>query len=272
MIFDREPRFAGRFYPEMPRALMAMLQDMYGRVEYSSGKIPTKGIILPHGAYHYSGRVAMSVLKCVELPDTAIIFAPNHNGLGEDVNIVSSGKFGTPIGDIAVNEELGRIMVRDVPLISEDIKPHLIEHSIEIQLPMLKYLKNDIRIVPLLLKKMSLDQLNDLIGNLIAFFKTNVDDVLFIATSDLSHYENYEETIRKDKIVLSALEKMDIVELRKAIDKEQIRMCGYECVAITIELVRAMGATSGIIRRYDTSSSIDGNYESVVGYAGVCFV
>lgn len=269
----REPKFANKFYPEKPKALISMLQDLYNRVEFSHKKIRAKGILLPHAAYHYSGQVAMSVLKCIEIPENIIIVAPNHNGLGEDVNIITEGRFITPIGDVSINSDIAKDITKNIPEVQEDIKSHLIEHSIEVQLPLLKYLRNDIRIVPILIKKLSSEKLTKLISDFINFLNNNIiTDILLISSSDLSHYEVYEETIRKDKLLLKHIEQMDIYGLKKVIDEEKISMCGYECTALNIELCRALGATQGIIKRYDTSSSNDANYENVVGYAGVCFV
>ncbi|MGB9601007.1 MAG: AmmeMemoRadiSam system protein B, partial [Myxococcota bacterium] len=175
----REPKYSGKFYPEKPRVLISMLQDLYNRVEFSRKKIRSNGILLPHAAYHYSGHVAMSVLKCIEIPENIIIFCPNHNGLGEDVNIVSEGRFITPIGDVAINSDIARGIMKDIPEVKEDIKSHLIEHSIEVQLPLLKYLRNDVRIVPILIKKLKANILTKLISDFANFFKgSGASDIL----------------------------------------------------------------------------------------------
>lgn len=268
----REPKFAGRFYPDKTRSLVAMLQDLYNRVESSYKKLRAKGVLLPHAAYHYSGQITMSVLKCIEIPENIIILAPNHSGIGPVISIIAEGRFITPIGDVTINSDIAKAMLQEIKGVKEDLGPHLIEHSIEVQLPILKYMKNDIKIVPLLIKKMNPDTLSDTISNMISFFKNRFNDALIVSTSDLSHYENYEETTRKDKLLLRYIERMDIDGLREVIKREKISMCGYECTAINISICRSLGADHTIIKRYDTSSTIDGNYESVVGYAGVCFI
>ncbi len=271
-MFVRDMKFSGRFYPENPRALIAMLQDLFYRADTVHKKLSVRGTIMPHAAYHYSGQVAMSVLKCIEIPENIIIFAPNHSGLGGDVNIVCEGRFITPIGDVSVNSEIAKTITSNINLVKEDIKSHIIEHSIEVQLPMLKYMRNDIKVVPIIIKRLQPDLLTELTNRLIDLFKDTKGDSIFLSTSDLSHYESYKDTIRKDRLLLNYLEQMDSAGLGKVIAEEKISMCGYECVAININLCRMLGATKGIIKRYDTSSSFDGNYENVVGYAGICFV
>ncbi len=268
----REPKFAGRFYPEKPKALISMLQDIYNRVEFSHKKLRAKGIMLPHAAYHYSGQVAMSVLKCIEIPENIIILAPNHSGLGPDINILSEGRFVTPIGDVTINTGLAKNILSGTNIVKEDIKAQVIEHSIEVQLPMLKYMRSDIQIVPMLIKRLDKDILSAFIDKLFSVFREYSEDFIFLSTSDLSHYENYDETIRKDKIVLKYIEQMDETGLKKAIEEEKISMCGYECTAANIALCRLLGSAHCIVKRYDTSSTVDGNYDSVVGYTGLCFV
>lgn len=271
-MFVREPKFAGRFYPEKPRTLISMLQDLYNRVETTHKKLRAKGILLPHAAYHYSGQVAMSVLKSIEIPENIIILAPNHSGLGSDTNIVMEGRFITPIGDIVINSELTKRIISEIPLIKNDINPHIIEHSIEVQLPMLKYMRSEIKIIPLIFKKLKTDTLAKLTQDLLSILRDYKEDYLLLSTSDLSHYEPYDETIRKDKIIIKNIERMDEVGLKEDIEREKISMCGYECVAINITICRSLGFSHCIVKRYDTSSSVDGNYDNVVGYLGACFV
>ncbi|MCX7958378.1 MAG: AmmeMemoRadiSam system protein B [Deltaproteobacteria bacterium] len=268
----REPKFAGRFYPEKPKTLIAMLQDLYNRVEFSHKKLRAKGIILPHGAYHYSGQVAMSVLKCIEIPENIVILAPNHSGLGSEVTIIQEGRFVTPIGDITINSSLAKRLLQEVNYIKDDIKPHIIEHSIEVQLPMMKYMRSDVKIVPLIIKKLETELLSEIISKMASVFKDCQEDFIFLSTSDLSHYVSYDETIRKDKLILKFIEQMDVSGLKKVKEEEKISMCGYECLAINMTLSRLLGASHCLIKRYDTSSTADGNYESVVGYVGACFV
>ncbi|MCX7943668.1 MAG: AmmeMemoRadiSam system protein B [Deltaproteobacteria bacterium] len=267
----RESKFAGRFYPDKPKTLVAMLQDFYSRVEVAHKKLNAKGIILPHAAYHYSGIVSMSVLKCIEIPSNIIILAPNHSGLGSEIAIISEGRFSTPIGDVDINSEIAKRLISEINIVKDDISAHLIEHSIEVQLPILKFMLSEVRVVPLLIKKIDSNLLSEIASKMVSFFR-DYRDVLFLSTSDLSHYESYDETIRKDKLLLRCIERMDEVELKRVIDEEKISMCGYECTALNIILSRSLGSTHCLIKRYDTSSAVDGNYENVVGYVGACFV
>jgi len=272
-MFVREYKFAGRYYPEKPRALISMLQDMFQKVEWSQKKIRPLGILLPHAAYRYSGVVSMSVLKSIEIPENIIILAPNHSGLGEDVSIISEGRFVTPIGDVPVNTDISKMIIKNIPQVIEDHKPHIIEHSIEVQLPILKYMRNDIKIVPILMKRMLDENLNRIIAKFKEFVSQNpVYCTLFLSTSDLSHYENNDETARRDRLLLKYIESMDVSGLKGCMEGEKISMCGFEPTALNMEICKSLGASGGILRRYDTSSAYDFDYDRVVGYAGVCFV
>jgi AmmeMemoRadiSam system protein B len=49
-------------------------------------------------------------------------------------------------------------------------------------------------------------------------------------------------------------------------------ICGYGCIASTIEFSRMVGNSDAVVLKHLTSGDIDGNKSSVVGYASVVMV
>ena len=75
----RCPAVAGSFYEASSEGLRqqvgALLHpDVTGR--------SCLGVISPHAGYSYSGNVAGLVYSSVVVPESAVILAPNHTGLG----------------------------------------------------------------------------------------------------------------------------------------------------------------------------------------------
>ena len=76
------PAVSGQFYPGtasgLSRALLALTREV-------KAPEPAIGVVVPHAGYVYSGAVAGDVFSSVRVPGRAVIFCPNHTGLGEDV-------------------------------------------------------------------------------------------------------------------------------------------------------------------------------------------
>jgi AmmeMemoRadiSam system protein B len=145
----RQPAVAGYFYPRDPRVLQDEIQ-VYLQEEESGGARPSPAtaIISPHAGYQYSGRVAASVFSRVKIPQKLFILSPNHSGEGAPVAINSSGAWLTPLGEAKIDERIAQDFASRFPGTEEDSAAHATEHSLEVQIPFVQYLKKDFRFVP----------------------------------------------------------------------------------------------------------------------------
>jgi hypothetical protein len=57
--------------------------------------------------------------------------------------------------------------------------------------------------------------------------------------------------------------------LFETVVRERISMCGYLPATVMLIASKLLGATSARLACYMTSGDVSGDYESVVGYAGV---
>ena len=95
---------------------------------------------------------------------------------------------------------------------------------------------------------------------------TDKENVLTIASSDLSHYEPQKQAERKDRLVMNAILRLDEEELQRAVELENMSMCGYGPVSSAIIAGKLLGARDAKIVSYQTSGDITGDYGQVVGY------
>jgi AmmeMemoRadiSam system protein B len=227
------------------------------------------GIISPHAGYVYSGAVSGEAYGRVEIPGTALILGPNHHGLGSRAAISLKEEWKTPLGSVPMNASLAELILKNSPLMKEDTTAHQYEHSIEVQVPFLQVARPDISIVPVCLGVMDYESCRDLGGALAKAVRECATEVIFIASSDMSHYEPDKIAREKDEMALREILALNPEGLYSVVRRKGITMCGV--IPVTVMLVAAleMGATKCELVRYATSGDVSGDYRQVVGYAAV---
>ena len=264
----REAVWAGtrKFYPDDKLSLIKYLEKV---IDLDAEKKQAKAVMLPHAGYFYSGAVAGKTVSRIKVPDTVIILGPNHTGLGMPYSIVCHGLWKTPIGDIEIAEDLADIILDGSSLITEDETAHIKEHSIEVELPFLKYLNPDVRIVPVIVSDFLLDRLQAVGNSISDSIKKYNKPVLIVVSSDMSHYEPQETVEKKDKMAIESILAMDPEQLYNRKNKEYISMCGFAPAIVALYACKRLGAGSAELVDYRTSAEANNDPSSVVGYAGI---
>lgn len=263
----RKPVWAGQFYPQTEISLRKMLA---GLIEPCLEKQNAIGVILPHAGYVYSGQVAGLTISKIEIKNTAIILGTNHTGSGEAFSIMTKGSWETPLGEVKIDNEIASAILKESLLIKEDNLAHLQEHSIEVEIPFLQYLKNDIRIVPISISPYAkLEEIKQIGEEIANGFRKVGRAGLFIASTDMTHYESKDSAEAKDRLAIDAVLDMDEGKLFSVVKKNNISMCGLPATCVLINICKNLGAKKSGLVKYQTSGDISGDYSSVVGYAGM---
>lgn len=275
----RYPAVAGLFYEGDGESLKRRIEWCF-KHKLGPGSIPSVneqgkrdiiGLVCPHAGYMYSGPIAAhsyAELAKDGVPDVVVILGPNHTGLGSGVSIVESGYWRTPLGNVEVNSEVARKIVKNCDVIAVDELAHAQEHSIEVQLPLLQYIYgNCFSFVPICMMLQMKDVCIE-VGNAIAKALED-ENAVIIASTDFTHYEPQEKAYEKDIKVLKAIEAMDPELMLKLVDSLPVSMCGPGPVASMLYAVKKMRAKKATILKYATSGDITGDKSSVVGYGSV---
>lgn len=262
----RNPVVSGKFYPGSATSLEAQIKEF---IDERATKEDVLGVISPHAGYVYSGPVAGAVISRVRFKDTFVIMGPNHTGLGQPFSIMTEGTWRTPLGNVEVDEELAIKILEMSPPLKEDHIAHLEEHSIEVQIPFLQYLKKDVRIVPILLTRADSTIYKEIGKGIAEAIKDQGSEVVIMASSDMTHYEDQESASRKDLLAIVAMLELNEDELLKRISEYHITMCGYAPVVSLISACRDLGAGETELVKYQTSGDVIRDFSSVVGYAGI---
>ena len=150
----REPVFAGRFYPGGEKSCRKELTEMLdGAVEAGPEVGDALAGLVPHAGWVYSGQVAAAVFKTLAKrppPQAVVLFGSVHRLRGREAAVFVSGRFETPLGPLPIDNRLADRMLGHTNLLTSDSYAHESEHSIEVQLPFIKHLFPDTKIVPIM--------------------------------------------------------------------------------------------------------------------------
>jgi len=264
----RKPAVAGQFYPASVKELRALISSF---VDKFAPKSDCFGCILPHAGYIYSGKVAACTVSGIKIKDTVVLLGPNHTGRGAVFSIMPQGVWQTPLGDVEINSKLAGLFLDKSRYLEANSLAHSDEHSLEVELPILQYFRDDFKIVPIAIKTDDLSKLNVVSQELASVVTENdlKSSVMFIASSDLTHYQPQETAKLKDGLAIEAILSLDEQKLRAVVGESEISMCGFAPIAILIKVAKLLGAKKGQLIKYQTSGDVSGDKSSVVGYAGI---
>jgi MEMO1 family protein len=262
----REAVAAGQFYPLSSEKLRLMIESLVDRKAVKEDVI---GLVSPHAGYIYSGAVACSVISRINFKNTFIIIGPNHTGLGKPFSLMAEGSWETPLGQVEIDEELSGKILSISKYIESDELAHQREHSIEVQLPFLQYFKPDVKIVPIILGGGDAAIFKEIGHEIAEAVRESGRDAVILASSDMNHYESLEETRKKDGIAIEAMLKLNADKLVETVKQNRITMCGFGPAAVMINAAMELGAGKAELVRYQTSGEVSGDFDQVVGYAGI---
>ena len=282
MVAKRLPAVAGRFYPADPRACREMVEKLLPQINAPAGI----GAIVPHAGWIFSGSTAAFALSGIAAfqPDTVVIFGAAHGPDPNAASLYAHGAWETPLGSALIDEKLAAGFVRGEGI--RDYPPaHSREHSIEVQLPLLKALLPNVEIVPVDVRPGS--EASE-IGRYCA--KQAISSgrkVAFVGSTDLTHYGpafGFEPHGRGDAGIRWAKEVNDrrFVALIQSLDADGVvpeaganrNACGPGAVAATLGAMQVLGATQYHELRHTCSAEAEGfadrdPYNSVGYEAGV---
>lgn len=238
---------AGTFYPADKKELLSVIDDFYSKTENASGYY-SRAIIVPHAGYAFSGELAAAGYRYLNPESENIfIFAPSH--YSRLFGCVSSNydAFGTPLAECRVNKGFAS----EFEVNNEAFEK---EHSIEVQLPFIKYFFKDTKIIPVLYGCEDYRNISKIIEN---YWEDERNS--FVISSDLSHFYPEREASRIDTYTAAMIESGNI----KNFDAEQA--CGAVGICGLVDFASSCGAS--LIRTGLTNSSAKtGDTSRVVGY------
>ncbi|MBZ4672819.1 MAG: hypothetical protein JG762_1049 [Deferribacteraceae bacterium] len=253
----------GVFYPKSFKAIKNFVDSCNVKLQ-----VEAKIAIVPHAGYIYSGETAVKTLKSInKIEKNIILLGPNHTGLGEKVAVFPEGEWQTPCGDVAVNKDTVDLLVEKSVILKRDTMAHIQEHSLEVLLPILKYLKDDINIVPITVSHLTKNECFNVAKDIYEIIKDG--SFTIVVSTDFNHFESEEVTNYKDKLAIEKILDIDPEGLYNIVFEKRISMCGIFPVTIALYLARMLNLNNVKLAEHTTSARASGDYNRVVGYAGI---
>lgn len=259
MEIIRKPVVAGQFYPAEADTLEYMIDEYFKISIPCECKSRAKAVIVPHAGYIYSGIVAASAYNCFRKLDKetkwkVLLMGPSHYELFKGAAIPESTIWETPLGNVSVKK------LKENKLITENEDAFKMEHSLEVQLPFLQKILSNFEVYPLCLSNIDSKKLAD---DLFDFAKQ--DDVLIVASSDLSHYHPYDEAKALDDITGEIIMNLDVE------NADKIDACGDNSIITLLHLAKKLNLKTHKVD-YKNSGDTEGERMSVVGYGAYSFI
>lgn len=271
MPLHRPAAVAGRWYPGTSDALRQEVEAYLSKVS-ATPQGTLRALVAPHAGLVYSGPVAAYAYATLANRsfDAVILVGPSHFIAFDGVAIVERGAFDTPLGSVAIHEDIANALMQETAQIRPLPVAHEREHSLEMQLPFLQVLSPQTPIVPLLMGYQERDTIFEL-GRALAAVVERWNPLL-IASSDLSHYFDAERARRLDHKTIELIERLEpralMTELENYPEHDRGRFvaCGAGPIASVMDAARRSGARDVAILKYANSGDVSGDYDAVVGY------
>jgi len=266
----KEPSVAGAFYPAQKEALKEMVDAFLSKAPKVKHGGKLIALITPHAGYQFSGQVAAYAYKQLEGQDidTVVLIGPSHRKRFQGASVYARGSFRIPLGDVRIDEHLAGLLINKKANIVVDPDAFGEEHSLEVQIPFLQRTLKRFKIVPILIGSPTRESFESLVENLTRFLMDN-DKAIIIASTDLSHYHDYQTAMRMDNNVIGSIKSILIEELNGHLMKGTGELCGAYPVIYTMAIARELGANNGLLYKYAHSGDVTGERSHVVGYAAM---
>ncbi|MGA9405939.1 MAG: AmmeMemoRadiSam system protein B [Bacteroidota bacterium] len=278
---DRQPAVAGQFYPSQRNELEAELKKLFSKAVPPKNIKNVIAIISPHAGYVYSGEVAASAFNQINPKkeyENIFVLGPSHHVALEGASAYASGNYVTPLGTVKVNTQLGEQLAKENSVFTNEIEPHVYEHSIEVQLPFLQYcMKKEFQIVPIVVGAPYPETCKQMASVLQPYLNTKN---LFIISTDFSHYPSYDDAVRVDTSSAHAIlsnSAQHLIEVTRSNEQKGIpnlvtTMCGWSCVLTLLYMTENNpNIDINLIEYKNSGDSEVGDKNRVVGYCAIVF-
>ncbi|MDD5070290.1 MAG: AmmeMemoRadiSam system protein B [Candidatus Omnitrophica bacterium] len=265
----KESEFSGSWYPEDTNLLNDLIQNLLDNSRPKIVPAEPLGIIVPHAGYIYSASVAAEGFKAVGNvnPDTIILLGPSHRYLFKGIAVFSGEGFINPLGTIITDKDsLDKLRL---PFVNFESKYFDNEHSIEVQLPFVKKLFPESKIVAVLFSDTNYSQLQQFAEKLYDISKEK--KILIIVSSDLSHYHSLDEAKKIDLSTINLIISNKSEDLWKTRGFGKGRACGVSAIVAFLEYLShydlklsALSYLTSAARTLDESKVV--GYASLIGY------
>jgi hypothetical protein len=247
------------------------------------------GGLVPHAGWMFSGPVAALTIKALTraaAPEVFVLLGADHVGTVQMGEVYDAGAWQTPLGEVAVAEEVAAAIIQAGDALRANPAAHAMEHSLEVQVPLIQVAATAARIVPIAVPASPLAvEIGQAVGRALA---ESFPAATILGSTDLTHHGGHfpapgghgkqgEQWARhNDRRMLDLIESLDAERIVPEAHS-RANACGAGAIAATVAACKARGATRGRCLHYTNSYEIVHSMhpndpdDTTVGYAAVVF-
>jgi len=277
---NRKPAVAGTFYPASHDVLNRELDSLFIKATPARNQGDIIAVISPHAGYVYSGIVAASAYNQLSRDikyENVFVIGSSHRASYDGASVYCEGDFITPLGNVKVNRALAKDLVAKNPGVMLALpEAHADEHSLEVQLPFLQHIyKDTLQIVPILLGTQRPATIRKIADALKPYLNNKN---LFVISTDFSHYPDYEDACKVDKVTADAIVKNSSRDFMNTLDVNQSKgiknlatsICGWTSMLTFLYMTESNPNIHFQEIRYMNSGDMPlGDKDRVVGYNAI---
>ncbi|MCL4507187.1 MAG: AmmeMemoRadiSam system protein B [Chloroflexi bacterium] len=273
----RAAHYAGSWYPGNAEVLRRSIEGYLARVHPATLPGPALALVSPHPGHQFGGLVAAQAFTQIrgQPVKRVVLMGPLHrpirgSALGEFM-VPRERSYATPLGQIPLDVDFITALSQRAPLTFVQGDQ---EHSLEIELPFLQVAVPSFALVPIMMGADIADRdtpaaLEVLAGALVELADP---DTLFVASTDLSHLDDYRKVVQVDHRMIELVEAFDIPALVKSLAWGEVYACGATGLVTALRAAQLRGATGARVLSYMNSGDVTGDRTPgayTVGYMAV---
>lgn len=255
----RPAAVAGAFYPASKDELQRQVNAFIDEHHSQTAAAPTM-LIVPHAGYVYSGHIAASAYTLLKEHRHAyrrvVLIGPSHRVPLQGIATSSAQRFNTPVGSVELDTDAQSQLMR-IPAVQQRDDAHMMEHSLEVQLPFLQSLLSDFRLIPLVVGAVEPEAVSEVLKVLLT------PQTLIVVSTDLSHFHSDTEARAIDSSTIAKI-------LNGQLNINGNEACGHYPLAGAL-LFAQMKGWHIQLQSHGNSSDTIGDRSRVVGYASFSF-
>lgn len=239
-LSERPEKFAGRWYFGNKEALKEHLDALLKKANHAGPRLikdqdglviaqadcqgqKLLAVVTPHAAMRYSGKAEASAFAAIldtqkvsgEKFKRIILLGPSHEYKFEGAALCHFKTMATPFGALT-NDLEGRDKLAGHPAFKYNDQAHILEHSLELEFPFIKYYLPDVTVLPILIGRIDPVDAQELAGAIKEILKPGD---LVMVSSDFTHYGEFYHYTPFLKDVPANIRKLDLTALKLLNDK-----------------------------------------------------
>ncbi|MCK5672913.1 MAG: AmmeMemoRadiSam system protein B [Spirochaetales bacterium] len=202
-------------------------------------KEDVNAILVPHAGWSHCDKIMASAYTTVAHREfeRVVILSRVHREPAKSIFLPDFLFYTSPLGDLVVDNTILSELSKNSSIFEYNNIPHVEEHSIEVQIPFIKYLWPEAKIIPILTGKSTgsisrklYESLNNVLGD-------KLDSTLFIISSSISSYETGDKSREEaDKFISILNNKEKWKSLPEMLNTGEIGACSADSLSSVLKL------------------------------------